>query len=91
MTTTIKIQNLKCGGCANTIIKKVSDIENVTNVNVNVAESTVTFDSLGQNEITLVRHKMAVLGYPADGENNSVVSKAKSYFTRCTTKIRFCL
>ena len=87
MTTTIKIQNLKCGGCANTIIKKVSDIENVTNVNVNVAESTVTFDSLGQNEITLVRHKMAVLGYPADGENNSVVSKAKSYFSCASGKI----
>ncbi|MDA9907071.1 heavy-metal-associated domain-containing protein [Flavobacteriaceae bacterium] len=87
MTTTIKIQNLKCGGCANTIIKKVSDIENVTNVNVNVAESTVTFDSLGQNEITLVRHKMAELGYPADGENNSVVSKAKSYFSCASGKI----
>ena len=87
MTTTIKIQNLKCGGCANTIIKKVSDIENVTNVNVNVAESTVTFDSLGQNEITLVRHKMAVLGYPADGENNSVVSKAKSYFSCASGKM----
>jgi copper chaperone CopZ len=87
MTTTIKIQNLKCGGCANTIIKKVSDIENVTNVNVNVAESTVTFDSLGQNEIILVRHKMAVLGYPADGENNSVVSKAKSYFSCASGKI----
>ena len=87
MTTTIKIQNLKCGGCANTIIKKVSDIENVTNVKVNVAESTVTFDSLGQNEITLVRHKMAVLGYPADGENNSVVSKAKSYFSCASGKI----
>jgi copper chaperone CopZ len=87
MTTTIKIQNLKCGGCANTIIKKVSDIENVTNVNVNVAESTVTFDSPGQNEITLVRHKMAVLGYPADGENNSVVSKAKSYFSCASGKI----
>jgi copper chaperone CopZ len=87
MTTTIKIQNLKCGGCANTIIKKVSDIENVTNVNVNVAESTVTFDSHGQNEITLVRHKMAVLGYPADGENNSVVSKAKSYFSCASGKM----
>ena len=87
MTTTIKIQNLKCGGCANTIIKKVSDIENVTNVKVNVAESTVTFDSLGQNEITLVRQKMAVLGYPADGESNSVVSKAKSYFSCASGKM----
>ena len=87
MTTIIKIQNLKCGGCANTIIKKISDIENVTNVNVNVIESTVTFDSLSQHEITLVRHKMAVLGYPAEGENNSVVSKAKSYFSCASGKM----
>ena len=87
MTTTIKIQNLKCGGCANTIIKKVSDIENVTNVNVSVEESTVAFDSLSQNEITIVRHKMAVLGYPADGENNSVISKAKSYFSCAAGKM----
>ena len=62
MTTIIKIQNLKCGGCANTIMKKISTIENVTNVNVNIEKSTVTFDSLTQNEITIVRHKMAVLG-----------------------------
>lgn len=87
MTTIIKIQNLKCGGCANTIMKKISTIENVTNVNVSVEESTVAFDSLSQNEITIVRHKMAVLGYPADGENNSVISKAKSYFSCAAGKM----
>ena len=87
MTTIIKIQNLKCGGCANTIMKKISTIENVTNVNVSVEESTVAFDSLSQNEITIVRHKMAVLGYPADGENNSVISKAKSYLSCAAGKM----
>jgi copper chaperone CopZ len=87
MTTIIKIQNLKCGGCANTIMKKISTIENVTNVNVSIEESTVTFDSRGQNEIKIVRHKMAVLGYPTDGESNSVVSKAKSYFSCAAGKI----
>jgi copper chaperone CopZ len=87
MTTIIKIQNLKCGGCANTIMKKISNIENITNVNVNIEESTVTFDSLSQNEIIIVRQKMAVLGYPADGESNSVVSKAKSYFSCAAGKM----
>lgn len=68
-------------------MKKISTIENVTNVNVSVEESTVAFDSLSQNEITIVRHKMAVLGYPADGENNSVISKAKSYFSCAAGKM----
>ena len=42
---------------------------------------------LAQHEITIVRHKMAVLGYPADGESNSVVSKAKSYFSCAAGKM----
>ena len=87
MNTSIKIQNLKCGGCANTIIKKISAIKNVTNVSVNVDDSTVTFDSPSQDEITIVRNKMTVLGYPAEGENNSVVSKAKSYFSCASGKM----
>ena len=62
MTTIIKIQNLKCGGCANTIMKKISTIENVTNVNVNIEKSTVTFDSLTQNEITIGKTQNGCIG-----------------------------
>ena len=53
MNTSIKIQNLKCGGCANTIIKKISAIKNVTNVSVNVDDSTVTFDSPSKMKLLL--------------------------------------
>ena len=44
MKTTLYIQNLKCGGCANTITKNVSSIDAVTEVSVNVEENSVSFD-----------------------------------------------
>ena len=87
MTTTIKIQNLKCGGCANTIITKVSGLENVNEVTVNVEDSTVTFNTPSEKEIEDVKSKLSVLGYPAEGENNSVISKAKSYVSCATGKM----
>ncbi len=87
MTTTIKIQNLKCGGCANTIITKVSNLENVNEVTVNVEDSTVTFNTSSEKEIEDVKSKLSVLGYPAEGENNSVISKAKSYVSCATGKM----
>ena len=87
MTTTIKIQNLKCGGCANTIITKISSLDNVKEVTVNVEDSTVTFNTLSEKEIEIVKNKLTTLGYPADGENNSVISKAKSYVSCATGKM----
>lgn len=87
MKTTISIQNLKCGGCANTIITKISTLKNVSEVNVHVEDSTVTFTSSSENEIETVKNKLAALGYPAEGENNSVISKAKSYVSCATGKM----
>ena len=87
MKTTIKIQNLKCGGCANTIITKVSTLENVNEVSVNVEDSTVSFNTSSEKEIENVKNKLSVLGYPAEGENNSVISKAKSYVSCATGKM----
>ena len=60
MTTTIKIQNLKCGGCANTIITKVSTLENVKEVTVNVEDSTVSFNTSSEKEIENVKNKLSV-------------------------------
>ena len=34
MTTTLEIQNLKCGGCAHTIISKLNELEGIQNVSV---------------------------------------------------------
>lgn len=79
METTIYVQNLKCGGCANTIAKNVTAIEKITNVKVNVEESSVTFNYETEANLAEVKNKLQSLGYPEDGEANSLGSKAKSY------------
>ena len=79
METTIYIQNLKCGGCSNTITKNVSAIQNISNVTVNVEESSVTFHYETEANLAEVKNKLQSLGYPEDGELNSLGSKAKSY------------
>jgi copper chaperone CopZ len=79
METTIHIQNLKCGGCANTITKGISSIEAIQNVSVNVDESTVTFSYGTEDQLNEVKNKLKSLGYPEDGEANTLGDKAKSY------------
>lgn len=79
METTIHIQNLKCGGCANTITKGISSIEAIQNVSVNVDESTVTFSYETEDQVNEVKSKLKSLGYPEDGEANTLGAKAKSY------------
>ena len=44
MKNTIQIQNLKCGGCANTIITQLSKLDNVSDVKVNNDTNEVDFN-----------------------------------------------
>ena len=71
MQTTIHIQNLKCGGCANTITKGISSIETINNIAVNVEESSVTFDYESEEKLNEFKEKLKSLRYPAEGESNS--------------------
>ena len=87
METTIHIQNLKCGGCANTITKGISSIEAIQNVSVNVDESTVTFSYETEDQLNEVKNKLKSLGYPEDGEANTIGDKAKSYVSCAIGKI----
>jgi copper chaperone len=79
METTLYIQNLKCGGCANTITKNLTTLEGIQNITVNVEESAVGFSYDNDDQLNAVKDKLKVLGYPEDGAANSLGSKAKSY------------
>lgn len=87
MTTQILVQNLKCGGCASTITKQLSMLDDVNNIHVDPETSMVTFENEMENTLSIVEHKLKQLGYPAVGNNNSYFSKAKSYFSCATGKI----
>lgn len=87
MNTTIYIQNLKCGGCANTVTKNLSEIEGVSNVLVNVEESSVSFEFSSDEKLENVKNTLNRLGYPEDGEANSITAKAKSYVSCAVGKM----
>ena len=79
MKTELNIQNLKCGGCEATIIKRLSELDNIHNVFVDHAFATVAFQHKTDQDIKLVKSLLLKLGYPPHGEKNDLRSKAKSY------------
>ena len=78
MTTTIQIENLKCGGCAATIKKGILGIDSVSDVEVNVETSEVKV-SHTNDVINNIKEKLSKLGYPESGDKNTVLHKAKSF------------
>lgn len=79
MKHTIEIQNLKCGGCANTVTRELLKIPGVSDVNVNEETSVVEFDVESPVIFDAVKERLAEIGYPIAGEDNSTLQKAKSY------------
>jgi len=77
--TTIKIQNLKCHGCSNTITKGLQAIEGISNVQITVEESKVSFNTTDDILIEMVKQKLVKMGYPEEETKNTTIHKAKSY------------
>ena len=87
MIATIILQNLKCGGCAFTITSKLSEIENISNVNVDVKKASVTFNFNSKKDVANVKNKLKNLGYPTIDESNSLTTKAKSFVSCASGKL----
>lgn len=75
----IEIQNLKCGGCANTIKRKLEKMEGVSIVQIEVENSAVLFHMDVENRIHEVKASLKDMGYPPIDDNNGFSVKAKSY------------
>ncbi|MBP9793588.1 MAG: heavy-metal-associated domain-containing protein [Flavobacterium sp.] len=87
MKTTIKIQNLKCGGCANTITSKLKQIETVSNISVDVDNSAVTFEYDSEEVLLRAKEVLHKAGYPEEGTTNTIGSQAKSYVSCAIGKL----
>lgn len=81
MKTILYIQNLKCGGCANTITKQLSVISGVSEFEVQVEENAVIFDYTDESVLEEVKTQLQKLGYPENTAPNSLGTKAKSYIS----------
>ncbi len=84
---TIVIQNLKCGGCANTIIKNLEKIEGLSEIRINHETSEVSYNTTKESVVVEVENKLKALGYPSTNANNSIISKAKSLVSCATGRI----
>ena len=90
MKISIEVENIRCGGCANTISKKLTAIEGVDAVDVAIEDQTVTIDSSDNNvrdEVVAALYKM---GYPERGSVEGVDAlkeKAKSVVSCAIGKV----
>ncbi len=80
----IKVENIKCSGCAHTIKTAISKVSGVDDVAVNVAEGTVKVD--GDIEEQVVVEKLRAMGYPLPGTGSGLTT-ATSYVSCMIGKI----
>ncbi len=79
MRAFIIIQNLKCNDCVNSITKKLTEIENITNVEIDIEDSKVYFDYNQEEALHAVQLKLKEIGYPSIDEANRLLYKGRSY------------
>ncbi|MFH6604430.1 heavy-metal-associated domain-containing protein [Maribacter algicola] len=87
MKESVIVQNLKCGGCAKTITSRISELENISDVSVDVETSTVSFVHSNMNDALVVKDRLKSLGYPSIDDKNSVAAKAISFVSCATGKL----
>ncbi|EDP70444.1 Heavy metal transport/detoxification protein [Flavobacteriales bacterium ALC-1] len=87
MRTKVHIQNLKCGGCKNTVINRLSKVKNISDVEVNEKECTVSFDYHTNHDFEAAKHLLSRIGYPIVGSENKLKTKAQSYVSCAIGKV----
>lgn len=88
MHTKIHIQNLKCGGCAHTIKTRLEGINGVAHVEVDNNEHMVSIDHDNETQLRAVATLLSSLGYPVEGEVNTLSKKAKSFVSCAVGRIK---
>lgn len=78
MTVQISVENIKCGGCINSIKTGLLKIANVQEVIIDKETETVNIKSSLPIDRQDIVNQLAKMGYPEVGSNN-LLHKAKSF------------
>lgn len=85
MTThQIFVENIKCGGCMNSIKTTLLKLSGITAVEIFKEEDKVCVSGIAVEKDTLIA-KLSSLGYPEKG-NNNFISKVKSFVSYAVGK-----
>ena len=77
----ITVENIKCGGCANSISSKLAALEGVQSVDVDVENGIVRTEAIEGMRDTLAA-SLLKMGYPESGTAEGIAAakaKAKSF------------
>ena len=81
MKISINVENIRCGGCANTITKKLTAIEGINAVDVAIEDQIVTIDTDDGSMRNATVKALMAMGYPEQGSVeglDALKGKAKS-------------
>ena len=84
MTHLIEVENIKCGGCANSIKTALLKIKQVESVKVDKETETITVT--GTADVIEIKARLNALGYPEKG-TNSTLKQRKSFVSCAIGKI----
>lgn len=83
MKKSFEVLNIKCGGCANTVKKKLADKFGDIDVNLDTMPRIVTVDINNDEDEEYLKSTLRSLGYPLVGDNVGSLEKmglkAKSF------------
>lgn len=84
MAFSIRVENIKCGGCANTIRKRMTEIPGVTSAEVDIEQGLVHIEGEDSTQVSVVA-SLREAGYPETGSAEGLAAlKAKaSSFVSC--------
>lgn len=77
MRKILTVNNIKCGGCENTVRNSLSKIDGVDNIRVDSATGEVEFDYPNDETFEKVLSRLNSLGYTEADPN--LIDTAKSY------------
>ncbi len=60
---TVKIKGMSCQHCAMAVTKTLSEIDGITNVQVDLAKGEATFDEMKPVDLGLLRERIKKAGY----------------------------
>jgi len=85
MQIAIEVENIKCGGCANSITGKLMEDERIQTVEVDVDNGIVTLEANSDEVRTDAISSLLKMGYPETGsvEGLKAVKAKASSFVSC--------
>jgi len=86
----LSVENIKCGGCANSISSKLNELDSVSTVEVDIENGVVSVEA-GDDMHDTIAASLLKMGYPETGTAEGIeaaAAKAKSFVSCAVGKMK---